>query len=71
MQSGRLKPGHRLPSQRQLANEPGVHLTTVPHALNEVRGMGPTEATTGRRSYVRGKTFGQDNTALPGSPVST
>ena len=35
VQSGRLKPGHRLPPQRQLAKELGVDLTTVTRAFNE------------------------------------
>ena len=53
VQSGRLKPGHRLPAQRQLAKELGVDLTTVTRAFNEARRMGLIEANTGSGSYVR------------------
>jgi DNA-binding transcriptional MocR family regulator len=69
VQSGRLKPGHRLPPQRQLAKELGVDLTTVTRAFNEARKMGLIEANTGRGSYVRGKSPERDNVAPAGSPV--
>ena len=69
VQSGRLKPGHRLPPQRQLAKELGVDLTTVTRAFNEARRMGLIEANTGRGSYVRGKAPEQDNVAPAGSPI--
>ncbi len=69
VQSGRLKPGHRLPSQRQLAKELGVDLTTVTRAFNEARRMGLIEANTARGSYVRGTASEQDNAALAGSPI--
>ena len=62
VQSGRLKPGHRLPPQRTLAKELGVDLTTVTRAFNEARRMGLIEANTGRGSYVRGKTPERDVT---------
>jgi len=55
VQSGRLKPGHRLPPQRQLAKELGVDLTTVTRAFNEARRMGLIEAHVGRGSFVRGR----------------
>ncbi|PVE20590.1 PLP-dependent aminotransferase family protein [Microvirga sp. KLBC 81] len=69
VQSGRLKPGHRLPPQRQLAKELGVDLTTVTRAFNEARRMGLIEANTGRGSYVRGKAPDLDNVAPAGSPI--
>jgi DNA-binding transcriptional MocR family regulator len=69
VQSGRLKPGHRLPPQRQLAKELGVDLTTVTRAFNEARRMGLIEANTGRGSYVRGKAPEQDNAVPIGSPI--
>ena len=70
VQSGRLKPGHRLPPQRQLAKELGVDLTTVTRAFNEARRMGLIEANTGRGSYVRGKALDQDDvTTAGGSPI--
>ncbi|KAB0268541.1 PLP-dependent aminotransferase family protein [Microvirga brassicacearum] len=69
VQSGRLKPGHRLPPQRQLAKELRVDLTTVTRAFNEARRMGLIEANTGRGSYVRGQAPEQNNVAPAGSPV--
>lgn len=69
VQSGRLKPGHRLPPQRQLAKELGVDLTTVTRAFNEARRMGLIEANTGRGSYVRGNTPGRDSAAPVEVPV--
>lgn len=69
VQSGRLKPGHRLPPQRHLAKELGVDLTTVTRAFNEARRMGLIEANTGRGSYVRGKAPGRDNAVPTESPV--
>ncbi|QRM31924.1 PLP-dependent aminotransferase family protein [Microvirga sp. VF16] len=68
VQSGRLKPGHRLPPQRQLAKELGVDLTTVTRAFNEARRLGLIEANTGRGSYVRGKPPEED-VAPAGSPI--
>jgi len=69
VQSGRLKPGHRLPPQRQLAKELGVDLTTVTRAFNEARRMGLIEANTGRGSYVRGTAPEQNNVAPAGLPI--
>jgi DNA-binding transcriptional MocR family regulator len=67
VQSGRLKPGHRLPPQRLLAKELGVDLTTVTRAFNEARRMGLIEANTGRGSYVRGSRQERGD-ALPAGP---
>lgn len=69
VQSGRLKPGHRLPPQRQLAKELGVDLTTVTRAFNEARRMGLIEANTGRGSYVRESRQSRQDAATPESPV--
>lgn len=59
LQSGHLKPGQRLPPQRQLARELGVDLTTVTRAFNEARKMGLIDANTGRGSYIREEVPGQ------------
>jgi DNA-binding transcriptional MocR family regulator len=69
VQSGRLKPGYRLPPQRQLAKALGVDLTTVTRAFNEARKNGLIEANTGRGSYVRGKSPERDNVAPAGLPI--
>jgi DNA-binding transcriptional MocR family regulator len=69
VQSGRLKPGHRLPPQRQLAKELGVDLTTVTRAFNEARRMGLIEAATGRGSFVRGSRQDRDDASPIGAPI--
>lgn len=69
VQSGRLKPGHRLPPQRQLAKELGVDLTTVTRAFNEARRLGLIDANAGRGSYVRAKAPEQIDSAPTGYPV--
>lgn len=69
VQAGRLKPGYRLPPQRQLAKELGVDLTTVTRAFNEARRMGLIEANTGRGSFVRGKGLERRDVAPVGTPV--
>ena len=69
VQAGRLKPGYRLPPQRQLAKELGVDLTTVTRAFNEARRMGLIEANSGRGSFVRGKGLERRDVAPVGTPV--
>jgi DNA-binding transcriptional MocR family regulator len=69
VESGRLKPGHRLPPQRQLAKELGVDLTTVTRAFNEARRMGLIEANTGSGSYVRKRIADQEEVAPAGLPI--
>ncbi|MGO4526619.1 PLP-dependent aminotransferase family protein [Microvirga sp. 2MCAF35] len=69
VQSGRLKPGHRLPAQRQLAKELGVDLTTVTRAFNEARRMGLIEANTGSGSYVRRRVDDREQAAPAGLPI--
>lgn len=54
IESGRLRPGQRLPAQRALAEALGIDLTTVTRAFNEVRQAGLIEAGRGRGSFVRG-----------------
>ncbi|GEO17883.1 aminotransferase-like domain-containing protein [Microvirga aerophila] len=69
VRSGRLKPGHRLPPQRQLAKELGVDLTTVTRAFNEARRMGLIEANTGSGSYVRGRIPDREEVPSAGLPI--
>jgi DNA-binding transcriptional MocR family regulator len=63
---GRLRPGTRLPPQRELAEALGVNLTTVTRGLAEARRRGLVEATVGRGTFVavppRGRPWGH----LPG-----
>lgn len=49
---GKLKPGDRLPPQRQLADTLGVDLTTVTRAYDEARQRGLLEAHGHRGTYV-------------------
>jgi DNA-binding transcriptional MocR family regulator len=69
VESGRLKPGHRLPPQRQLAKELGVDLTTVTRAFNEARRMGLIEANTGSGSYVRKRIADREEVAPAELPI--
>ena len=69
VRSGRLKPGHRLPPQRQLAKELGVDLTTVTRAFNEARRMGLIEANAGSGGYVRDRIPDPEEAAPAGVPV--
>ncbi len=69
IRSGRLKPGYRLPSQRLLAKELGLDLTTVTRAFNEARRLGLIEANTGRGSFVSARAREADNGGAGGAPV--
>ena len=53
IRSGRLQPGYRLPSQRQIASDLKIDLTTVTRAFNEARKQGLIEASPRRGSFVR------------------
>src|SRR5260221_1314281 len=50
---GRIKPGDRLPAQRDLATRLKIDFTTVGRAFAEARRRGLIEATVGRGSFVR------------------
>nr|WP_027136200.1 aminotransferase class I/II-fold pyridoxal phosphate-dependent enzyme [Geminicoccus roseus] len=52
IRSGQLRPGDRLPPQRDIAAQLGVDLTTVTRALREAGGLGLIEASAGRGSFV-------------------
>jgi len=51
--SGRIKPGARLPTQRDLAKRLGVNLTTVTRAFTEARRLGLVSSSAGRGTFVR------------------
>lgn len=51
--SGRLRPGDRLPPQRQLADALNLDLTTVTRAFGEAQRRGLIDARAGRGSFVR------------------
>ena len=53
IESGRLKPGGRLPTQRVLARQLGVTLTTVTRAYVEAQRRGLLSGEVGRGTFVR------------------
>ena len=55
IESGTLKPGHRLPTQRELADEIKVALGTVTRAYSLAKAQGLVTGTIGRGTFVAGK----------------
>ena len=53
IRSGRLPPGTRLPTHRQLATEQGLALVTASRVYAELEGMGLVSGETGRGTFVR------------------
>ena len=53
IESGRLKPGSRLPTQRVLARQLGITLTTVTRAYVEAQRRGLLNGEVGRGTFVR------------------
>jgi DNA-binding transcriptional MocR family regulator len=53
IEAGRLKPGSRLPTQRELARQLGVTLTTVTRAYVEAQRRGLLSGEVGRGTFVR------------------
>ena len=51
--AGRLKPGLRLPSERELAKQFAVSRATIVSALNLLRGEGLLESRRGAGSWIR------------------
>ncbi|MFD1202118.1 PLP-dependent aminotransferase family protein [Leucobacter albus] len=52
VQNGRLRPGERLPAERELAREVGVSRTTVVRAYAALEALGSLERRVGSGSYV-------------------
>src|SRR3954465_14853317 len=57
IETGRLKPGARLPTQRVLARQLGVTLTTVTRAYVEAQRRGLLSGEVGRGTFVRPTPF--------------
>ncbi|HTL03043.1 MAG TPA: PLP-dependent aminotransferase family protein [Vicinamibacterales bacterium] len=53
VEAGRMKPGSRLPTQRALAKQLGVTLTTVTRAYDEAQRRGLLTGEVGRGTFVR------------------
>jgi GntR family transcriptional repressor for pyruvate dehydrogenase complex len=51
--AGELRPGHRLPSQRELAQSMGVGLAVIREAVQRLQGLNIVEATHGSGTVVR------------------
>lgn len=66
---GRLRPGERLPSQRDLARALGVDLTTVTRAFAEARRQGLIDASVGRGSFVTDTRSAPAPAAMPVAPL--
>src|ERR1700674_358934 len=57
IEAGRMKPGSRLPTQRSLARQLGVTLTTVTRAYEEAQRRGLLNGEVGRGTFVRPVAF--------------
>ncbi len=62
-QNGTLKPGDRMPSERELAGEMGVSRTTIREAFRALDSMGYTETRVGDGTFVR--SFSLDTLVQP------
>lgn len=51
--SGRLQPGEKLPTHRDLADSLGIHVTTITRGYKEAEKRGLIAGTVGRGTYVR------------------
>jgi DNA-binding transcriptional MocR family regulator len=70
IQAGRLKPGQRLPTQRELATQLGVTLTTVTRAYAEADRRGLVQGEVGRGTYARSRDLELHGTAAPEGLIS-
>src|ERR1700722_6506406 len=68
--AGRIRPGDRLPAQRDIAEALNVNLTTVTRAFNEARRRGLVDAQAGRGSFIKEGFDGDHATGrLGGTPL--
>jgi len=70
IKSGRLKPGQRLPTQRELATQLGVTLTTVTRAYAEADRRGLVRGEVGRGTYARSRDLEVFPSAAPAGLIS-
>jgi DNA-binding transcriptional MocR family regulator len=70
IKAGRLKPGQRLPTQRELATQLGVTLTTVTRAYAEADRRGLVRGEVGRGTYARSRDLELHPSATPEGPIS-
>src|SRR5262245_59684410 len=70
IKAGRLKPGERLPTQRELATQLGVTLTTVTRAYAEADRRGLVRGEVGRGTYARSRDLELFPSAAPAGLIS-
>jgi DNA-binding transcriptional MocR family regulator len=70
LKAGRLKPGQRLPTQRELATQLGVTLTTVTRAYAEADRRGLVRGEVGRGTYARSRHLELHASVAPEGPIS-
>lgn len=70
IRSGRLRPGHMLPSESRLSQQYGVSDKTARAAVNVLRAEGLAELVRGRGVVVREPNVLEDLTPPPGSTVT-
>jgi DNA-binding transcriptional MocR family regulator len=70
IKAGRLKPGQRLPTQRELATQLGVTLTTVTRAYAEADRRGLVQGEVGRGTYARSRDLELHRSGAPEGPIS-
>ena len=61
IQKGTLKPGQRLPTDRELSSQIGVSRGTVKAAYEELTRMGKIQKTQGKGTFIAGGTQGNEN----------
>ena len=69
IRAGRLKPGQRLPTQRELATQLGVTLTTVTRAYAEADRRGLVQGEVGRGTYARSRDLELQRSAALEGPI--
>ena len=70
IKAGRLKPGERLPTQRELATQLGVTRTTVTRAYAEADRRGLVRGEVGRGTYARSRDLELFPSAAPAGLIS-
>jgi len=70
IQAGRLEPGQRLPTQRELATQLGVTVTTVTRAYAEADRRGLVRGEVGRGTYARSRDLELHPSAAREWPIS-
>src|SRR5262249_8931518 len=70
VQAGRLKPGDRLPTHRDLADQLGVTVTTITRAYRDGERRGLISGEVGRGTFVRGGALDIERGADQDGPIN-